>query len=894
MIWKDRFGGLPPSEKELERDIAEELELHLEMRAKDFERDGLDRRSAQSRARSRFGNVDRFRGEMMRIKNGHVQRVERTRYWDELRQDIGFGLRQLARKPALPLMIVALLAIGVGVNTAIFSVVNAVLLEPLPYRSPERLVIVWDETSKGYAIPVSHLNFIDWRTESRSFEDLGAFTHVDFNLTGRGEPQQLAGSLVSAGLFELLGVQPLIGRTLLPEEDEPGAPRVVLVSHGLWQRRFGGDPGLIGQLVTIDGEPFTVIGVMPPDFELPTRWNRGNKSDLWVSHHVPSVRTPWMSRRSAHWLYVVGRLKDGVSTDEADQEMDVITKQLEQRYPEANKSLGAARVTPLNEELVRRYSSQLLMLLGAAGLVLLIVCGNVSGLLMAKATTRQTEIAVRSALGAGRWRLIRQQVAENIPVSMLGGVLGLVIAIGGIGLLRTILPTNIHRIETVIIDGVVFGFLLALTFLTGILFSLAPAWATSKTDLTESLNQGRGYSRGHARSFARNALVVTQFALTLVLANASFLMLQSYLELRDQELGFSTENVLNLGLSVKGPEYENYENLVAYYQQVLERVETVPGVSHVAVTNKLPLEGGFSSRFKETDDHNFSEDLGPLVEMSIVTRDYFRTMGIPLLEGRDFAERRRAKGPTEAVINKALAEKLWPDESPIGKRVRFDSPSWWTITGVVGDARQYGPQWEPECEIFLPLSSLPEDREAYAMKVKFLVAKTEGDAMSAVAAIRQEVAQVDPNQPISRVRTMEGVLSSSLSRRRFHTLLIGIFATIALILVAAGIYGVMSFFVAQRTHEIGIRVAMGAGWAGVQKLVLRQGLKLAAVGVAVGLVGVFATTKLTASMIYGVSPTDPATLAGGMAFLVGLGLLGSLIPALRASRVDPILALRDE
>jgi putative ABC transport system permease protein len=312
------------------------------------------------------------------------------------------------------------------------------------------------------------------------------------------------------------------------------------------------------------------------------------------------------------------------------------------------------------------------------------------------------------------------------------------------------------------------------------------------------------------------------------------------------------------------------------------------------VTNKLPLEGGFSSRFKETEDHDFSEDLGPLVEISIVTRDYFRTMGIPMLEGRDFTERRGAKGPAEAVINESLAEKLWPGESPIGKRVRFDSPSWWTITAVVGDVRQWGPQWEPECEIFLPLSSLPEDRQAYAKRIKFLVARTEGDPMSAVAAIRQEVTHVDPNQPISRVRTMAGVLSSSLSRRRFSTLLVGIFATIGLLLVAAGVYGVMSFFVAQRTHEIGVRMALGASRPSVQKLVFGQGLKLAAVGVAAGLAGVFATTRLTESMLYGVSPTDAATMAGGTVFLVAVGLVGALVPALRATRIDPILALREE
>jgi putative ABC transport system permease protein len=895
MIWRERFGGLPPSRKEIERDIDEEIAQHLEMRAKDFEREGLDRRSAEIKAQSRFGDVEGYQGEMKRIKSEHVQRVERSRYLDELRQDFGYGLRQFVKRPALPLTIVILLSVGLGATTAIFSVVKAVLLEPLPFESSDRLVMIWAD-KKGRSVPVSYPNFKDWRGQNESFEDIGVFDYTTFNLSGRGTPERLSGTMVSAGIFEILGAQPVLGRTLLPEEDVPGAPPVVMVSHRLWQQRFSGDPDFIGQSITLDGESFTAIGVMPAGFVIPSPWLRGEKMDLWVSHHIPLINKPLLANRGSHLLLALGRLKDGVTLARAQEEMNVIAGRLEQQYPDTNKETGV-RVSPLLEEAVGKVGGQLMMLLGAAGLVLLVVCGNVAGLLMAKTATRQSEIAVRSALGAGRSRLKRQLLMENLPLTFLGSGLGFLFAFWGMRLLRSLLPLGIYRIEAVNFDAGVFFFTLGLSFITSLGFSLAPTWAFGKTETADWLKQGRSFSiRSIRQSRLRNILVLVQFAVALLLANAAVLMLRSYVELHDRDYGFDTESVLILGLSVKGTEYDKQENLIGFYDEVIERVEALPGVRTVAATNKLPLRGGRQARIREAEGHDFSQTKRPSVETSIVTDDYFRTMGISLLDGRSFSERDRTKGSWSVIVNKSLADRLWPKGDSVGKRITFPfrTPVECEVVGVVADVRQHGPEREPVSEVYLHFSPLPEEVERYLEYVKYLVVETDVDPLTLVGSIRHEVAKADPHQPLSEIQTTAGLLGSTLARRRFNTLLVGIFATTVLIILITGIYGVMSFFIAQRTHEIGIRVAMGASRSKVQNLVLGQGLKLAAAGAALGLLGVFLTTKLTESMVYGVSPTDPTTLAGGIVFLLGVGLLGSLLPALRASRVDPILALRED
>jgi predicted permease len=893
VIWRNRFGGLPPSRREIERDIDEELALHLEMRAKDFEREGLDPDSAGKKARRRFGDLERFRGEMMRIKTDHVERIERVGYWDEILQDIRFGLRQLMRKPALPLMIIALLAIGIGANTAVFSVVKAVLLDPLPYAEPDRLLMLWSTTENGAKSPVSYPDFKDWQAESRSFEDIGVFHFWHYNLSGEGEPERVRGSVVSAGCFEILGVPPQLGRTLLPEEDQPGAGKVVLISDGLWKRRYGADPKLLGQTLLLDGQPYTVIGIMPPQFDLPHPWTSHRGNDLWLSIHNPPVEDTILLKRDTHFFASVARLKADVSLQSAHEEMVAITKRLEEEYPKSNAGYGI-RIVPLHEQLAGRAAGQLLTLLGAAGLVLLIVCGNVAGLLMAKATTRQREVALRSALGAGRMRLVRQLFAENVPLTLMGGGLGFLLALWGIEAIRPQIPPDIARIETIGFDAGVFGFTLGISLVTGVLFSTLPAWASARLEISSTLKQGSGSMTGAARARTRNLLLIGQFATTLVLAHAAALMLQSYVMLSNQDYGFEENEVLTAEVSIQGPEYETQNGIVDFYDGIVERVQSSPGVRYAAAASKLPLMGGTTASIKEAKGHDFGQTQGPDAELSVVTSDYFQAMGIPLLEGRKFTESDRTAGRFTAIINETMADELWPNEDPIGKQFSFYLPFQWTVVGVVGDVRQWGPEDETLPEIYMPMSPLPSELKLLLTFVRYVVVRTNMDPSSAAGTIRQAVADVDAHQPISDIRTTADILGSSLARRRFNTLLIGIFATIALLLITAGIYGVMSFFVVQRTHEIGIRMALGSSRLETERLVLGQALTIALIGVAAGLVGVFATTKLTESMVYEVSPTDPATLIGGIAFLVGVGFFGSLLPALRASRVDPILALRDE
>ncbi len=895
MLRDPRRFGWPLSKKEIEREVDEEIGLHLEMRAEDLEKNEPDTRAAREEAKRRFGDLKRYRDEMVRLRTGHVQSQERALFWDEVRQDIRFGLRQLVRKPALPLMIVALLAIGVGANTAIFSVVKAVMLEPLPFPSPEQLTILWETSGNSSGSPASYPNLLDWREQSQSFDRIAASSYWFFNLTGKEGPQQVFGGLMSTGLFELLGVEPELGRTLLPEEDHPDGPKVVLLSNGLWKSRYGGDPEIIGEPILINGEPFTVIGVMPAGFEVPSPWLIGRQSDLWISLTAPKMNRPLLEDRDTQWMVALGRLKSGVSPGDAQQEMNVISERLAVQYPDSNRDEGI-RVVPLHGALVGRAGSQLLTLHGAAGLVLLIACGNVAGLLMARATTRRTEVAVRSALGATRSRLIRQLLVESLPLCLLGGALGLLLAAAGIGMLRSVLPANVSRIDTVTFDVWVFAFTLGLSLAAGMLFSLAPAWAAVSTSPGDTLKQGRGaLSMGANRNRARMVFVVAEFATALILAHAAGLMLQSYLELRNREYGFDTEQVLTLGISIQGSEYQDAASIRRFYDRVIERVEALPGVRHAAAASKLPLEGGQSSRVNGADGHDFSRTEGPTVEVSIVTSDYFETMRIPLLAGSAFTERdSMMSSPSPAIINQRFAERLWPDEDPVGKQFNIfsDNPS--VVVGVVGDVRQYGAEREPAPEIYVPLSPTPPEIQTWFKMVRFLVVRADGDPLSHVGAIRNAVMSVDERQPLAAIRTTADLLGKAMARRRFNTLLIGIFAVVGLTLVAAGVYGMMAFFVAQRRHEIGVRIAMGADRLRVQKLVFGQGLKLALIGVALGLAGVVATTDLTESMVYGISPADPVTVLCGSFVLVAIGLLGSLVPALRATRVDPIQALREE
>lgn len=823
----------------------------------------------------------------MRIKNGHVQNVERSRHWEEIGQDLSFGLRQLFRRPALPLIIILLLVLGIGINTAIFSVVKKVLLEPLPFEKSENVMALWQTDKRASYVPISGPNFLDWREQSQSFETLVAYEPRAMNLTSGGDPERLQGTVTTAGLFELLRVQPAMGRTFVPEEEQPGKGNVVILSDGLWRHRFGADPDLLGETITLDRKGYTVVGIMPPGFQHPCPWSIGDTIDVWVPFPRNELEG---SDRGQHSFLALGRLAAGVTQEAAQGEMDVIAQQLAEAYPDDNEDEGI-NVVPAHGGLVRRIEGQLVLLLGAAGFVLLIVCGNVAGILLAKATTRQTEVAIRSSLGASRARVIRQLVTENIPLFLIGGCGGALLARWSIEGLRALFPADIPRIQETGIDLWVLAFTLGISLATGIIFGLIPALSVSKTDLVESLKQGRGAVHV-GRSRMRNVLVVTQFALTLVLAHGAALMLASYRDLRNQDHGFRTEGVLTMRLDMKGPQYEETLQVRTFFDEAIERIEALPGIERAGAISRLPLEGGTNgTSFAEGQEN----EEGTLVEIKVTTPQYFEAMGIPFLAGRNLRDEDGHLQRPGVVVNESLARRFWPDEDPIGKRFRFSAPIWLNVVGVVGDTRQWGLERGPLAEAYFPYIQAPEVPPLVSFgQVKFLVVRTEGDPMGLVGAIRREILAVDPYQPISDIRTTDMLVDQSIARRKFNTILIGLFAAIGLILVAAGIYGVMAYFVSQRSHEIGVRIALGANRSSVLKMVLGQGLSLTALGVALGLIGVFAATKLIGSIVYGVSPTDPATLVGGLLFLVTVGTAGSLIPASRATRIDPVSALREE
>jgi putative ABC transport system permease protein len=836
MIWKNRFGGLAPSKDEIEREVDDEVRLHLEMRAKDFERGGLDPSTARASAKHRFGDVERYRGEMMLIKNEHVQREERANYLVELLQDIRFGFRQVINKPLLPAFIIFLLALGIGVNAAIFSVVKKVLLEPLPFEAPSEIVMVWASDENWWRVPVSGPDFLDWRRENRSFEWLVAHSPFTPNLQGDGEPEAVHGTYTTAGLFELLRVSPALGRTFLREEEQPGRNDVAIISDGLWRRRLHADPDMVGRSILLDGKSRTVVGIMPPGFKHPCPWSVGEPTDVWV----PLPSSELQTQRDAYSLLVLGRLRSGVTLEMAQGDMDAITAGLAERYPDTNKGIGAT-VIDAREDLTMWVGGQLIFLFGAAGLVLLIVCGNVAGLLVAKATTRETEVAIRSSLGASRARLIRQLVTESLPLFLIGGLASLLLADWTIDALRTGIPADIYRVHEIAMDRAVLAFTFVIALATGLVFGLLSALATTRADVSESLKQGRG-SVGSGRTRLRNGLVVAQFALTLVLANGAALMLKSYLQLMNQAHGFSTEGVLTMQLNLQGPRYEEPNQVHRFYDVVLERIEALPGVRRAAAISRLPLEGGTNGPILVEG----REDAVPSVEVRVITPGYHEAMGIPLLRGRRLTERDGAMSQPNVIINQAMAERIWPDEDPIGKRFGFENRyDALTVVGVVGNTRQRGLERAVRAEVYFPYVAEPPSGMFAFNSVRYLVIRTDVEPTSLIEPVRRTVYAVDDGQPISDIRTPQEIIHQSMARRRFNTILIGIFASLASILVAAGIYGVMAYFVSQRSHEIGVRIAMGAQRAGVLALVLRQSLRLATIGIAVGVVGVLATTKLT-------------------------------------------------
>ncbi|MFY9608430.1 MAG: ABC transporter permease [Blastocatellia bacterium] len=797
--------------------------------------------------------------------------------------DIRYAARTLFKRRLFALVAVLTLALGIGANTAIFSVVNAVLLSPLPFEKPDELSMIWGKTAAAnlYQQPVSVPDYRDLKEQNHVFEQITATRGQAFNLTGGDEPERITGVRASVNLFSLLRVRPILGRDFLESEGVAGAEPVVIVSHDLWQQRYGSDPNLIGRALNIDGKSYTVIGVLPPGIYYPA-------PDTSV--YVPLITQPNEVARGARFLRVIGRLKEGVSFSEARAEVDTIAGRLAEQYPDSNSTF-AFDLVPLHEQVVGRVRPALMVLLGAVGCVLLIACANVANLLLARAASRRTEFAIRSALGASRVQLIRQMLTESVLLSLLGGALGLLLAIWGVPALIGISENSIPRAAEVGINLRVLGFTALVSLASGIVFGIVPALRSSSKPTTDALREGRRGTTGsvlHQRLLS--GLVVSEVAIALVLLTAAGLMIRSFLSISKVSPGFNPKGVLTLGIGLSS-RYPDIQKQASFYESLLAKVRAMPGVESAASTIRIPMLGFNASTSFTIQGRPVPSGSEPTADYRAVTGDYFKTLGIPLLKGRDLTERDNKDAPEVIVINERLAEQFFDGEDPIGKRIQIfpDPTRWREVVGVVGDVRLIGLDADINPTVYVPM---PQNPYPAALRNVFLVVRTEGEPKNLVASIRGELRSLDRDVPIAQVKTLEEIVSGSLSQRRLSMSLLVVFSVLAGMLAAGGIYGVMGYIVAGRTHEIGIRMAMGAQQAEVLRMILGDGAKLTAIGVGIGLGAALALTRVLSSLLYGVSAADPATFAAISLVLACVAMLASYIPARRAARIDPMEALR--
>jgi putative ABC transport system permease protein len=809
--------------------------------------------------------------------------LQPQRWEDEMMQDLRYGVRMLLKNPGFTLIAVLTLGLGVGANTAIFSIVNAVLLRPLPFKDPARLVTVWESNAeKGQTHgAVGGANFTDWKNQNQVFEMLAAYFSWNYSLTGNDQPQRLTAAVVSAGFFQALGTDAALGRVLVPEDDQEADENVVVLSHTLWQNRFGGNREIIGQTITLNNRPHTVVGVMPASFDFPD-----GRTDIWR----PMAMSPQNAQnREGKWLKTIGRLKPGVSLEQASAAMNTIAGRLAESYPKTNAGWGV-NLIPLHEELVGKARRFLLTLFGAVLFVLLIACVNVANLLLARGATRQKENAIRAALGAGRLRLLRQYLAESLLLAMLGSAVGLALAFWSLDALIALSPDDVPGLARATIDGRVLGFTLALSLLTTWIFGLAPAWQASKPDLNETLKEG-SHTTGGAGRRVQDALVVVEVAAGVVLLVGAGLMIRSLLRLQAVEPGFNPHDVLTMRVALPASKYgENYQS-IAFFQQALERIKALPGVVSAGAIQDLPLgQNTMSFPFTIEGRPSVSAASRPLAAYRAVTEGYFRTMGIPLVAGRAFTPNDNLQTVPVVIINQTMARRFFANEDPLGKRLHFGEPNdpSSTVIGVVGDVKHLGLADEEVAAIYQPHA---QNRFAW-LRWMTLVVRTNAAPPSLVAPIRSRIAEVDRDQPIYDIATLEHLLAKSVAQPRFSAFLLGLFALLALTLAAVGLYGVMAHAVAQRAHEIGLRMALGAQVRDVLALVIGRGMRLTLLGLVIGLAVSVALTGVLKTLLFNISATDPLTFAGVVGVLLAVALIACYLPARRAAKVDPLAALR--
>ena len=800
---------------------------------------------------------------------------------DSLLKDIRYGFRGLLKRPAFTVIALVALALGIGANTAIFSLVNAVVLQPLPFPEPDQLVWVYGNIRNGgNRASVSPLDFLDYRSQNKTFEQLAASgtLPMPLNLTGSGDPERIMASTVTGNYFDTFKVAPAIGRGFTLENEKTGQDQVTVLSHEFWQKHFAGDPAILSKTIILDSKPYQVIGVMPAGLSLP------QSAELWVP--MTFDVNPDMKQRKAHFLRPIGRLKPGVTLLQAQADTDVIAAQLAEQFPDSNTGWNL-RLLSLREQLVGSSRTTVFILFGAVGLVLLIACANVANLLMVRAAARQKEIALRTALGASRLRIIRQMLTESLLLSILGGALGALLAIWGVQLLVSLSADSLPRTVDVRIDATVLAFTLLISIVTGLLFGLAPAFRTTKVNLSDSLKDGARGSEGVMRNRTRSLLVVFESAVAVVLLIGAGLLVRSLIALQNVDPGFDSNNVLTLRLDLPHKKYSDEEKAANFWQQLETRVASLPGVQSVGLVTELPLSGQLNDLpFTVEGRPPVSIDQAFDADFRRVNQNYFSAMRIPLLRGRNFTEQEVRQGDRVTLVSQTLVDSVFPNEEPLGKRlISAMGGQPFEIIGVVGDIRHQSLGGQPFPAMYFPTRNIGRFN---------LAIRTQGDPLSIVGAVRKEVHALDPDQPIAAVRKMSDWVESSTAGPRYRTTLLGMFAALAMILAATGIYGVMSYSVAQRTHEIGVRMALGARQGDVLKLVVRQGMLLTLVGVILGLLGAFALTRVMQSLLFGVTAKDPFTFSVVAGLLIAVAFVACFIPARRATKVDPLVALRYE